>query len=41
VFSVTVFTALLGSGFQQWTFLFSGLTSSQDGGHLTHNFLLF
>jgi hypothetical protein len=33
VFSVTLF----GSGFQQMTFLCSGLTSPQAGGHLTPN----
>jgi hypothetical protein len=32
VFSVTVFTELLGNVFQQWTFL-----SSRTGGHLTPN----
>jgi hypothetical protein len=35
VFSVTVFTALLGNGFQQRTILCSRGTSSQAGGHLT------
>jgi hypothetical protein len=34
VFSVTVFTALLGNGFQQWTSLCSRITSSLAGGHL-------
>jgi hypothetical protein len=36
VFSVMVFTVLLGSGFQQWTFLCFGPTYSQAGWQSSH-----
>jgi hypothetical protein len=37
MFSVTVFAALLGNIFQQWTSSLPGLTFLQASGHLTPN----